>query len=411
LSVPPGWTATTLGSLGHYWNGRGFKTSEWRTIGRRIIRIQDLTGTGRERNYYDGPVDPRNVVREGDLLVSWAASLGVYVWPGPEAVLNQHIFKVESFIDRTFHRYLLEYVLADLRRQTHGSGIVHITRDRFEQIPVHVPEIDDQRRIAAAIDEQLSRVETALASLAAANSKLDQLDDRLAADAFDRQWPMAHLGEVADVVGGVTKDAQRESGEGLIEIPYLRVANVQRGHLDLAKVSRIRVKPGVASSLRLERGDVLMTEGGDRDKLGRGWIWDGQIDWCIYQNHIFRARTRAEQLLPKFLSWYANTHGREWFAKQGKQTTNLASISISKLRAFPVPTPPLTDQIRAVAQIEAAASVNSSVRQTIRRASSRGNSLRHAVLRAAFTGRLGTVPINDENAFVIPAGSWLPAHV
>src|SRR5438105_4958984 len=115
-----------------YLNGRGFKKSEWSDIGRPIIRIQNLTGSGESFNYYNGDAEDRHTVREGDLLVSWAATLGVYVWRGPEAVLNQHIFKVESQIEPAFHRHLLEHVLSDLQRQTHGSGMVHITKDKFD---------------------------------------------------------------------------------------------------------------------------------------------------------------------------------------------------------------------------------------------------------------------------------------
>jgi type I restriction enzyme S subunit len=107
--LPKGWTSTTLGAVGNYWNGRAFKKSEWRPPGegRQIIRIQDLTGSHQKPNYFDGDVDERNVARKGDVLISWAATLGVFEWPGPEAVINQHIFKLESFINQRFHRYLL----------------------------------------------------------------------------------------------------------------------------------------------------------------------------------------------------------------------------------------------------------------------------------------------------------------
>ena len=137
--LPAGWAWTTLGEIGDYLNGRGFKKSEWHDSGRPIIRIQNLTGSGARFNYFEGEAEERHIAREGDLLVSWAATLGVFVWHGPEAVINQHIFKVESRIDRRFHRYLLLAVLGDLQRQTHGSGMVHITKSRFDGTPVALP--------------------------------------------------------------------------------------------------------------------------------------------------------------------------------------------------------------------------------------------------------------------------------
>ena len=171
--LPLSWVGTTLGEIGTYLNGRGFKKSEWRKSGRPIIRIQNLTGSGNSFNYFDGEADERHVARDGELLVSWAATLGVYVWHGPEAVINQHIFKVESHIDRRFHRYLLQATLDDLQRQTHGSGMVHITKSKFDSTPVALPPLNEQRRIVAAIEEHLSRLDAADASLAAALRRLD----------------------------------------------------------------------------------------------------------------------------------------------------------------------------------------------------------------------------------------------
>lgn len=104
------WEDTTLGKLGRYINGRAFKTSEWSKAGRPIIRIQDLTGSNRNPNYYNGQIEDRYIVRPGDLLISWSATLGAYIWDGPEAVLNQHIFKVES----TNGSISIWYVIASL---------------------------------------------------------------------------------------------------------------------------------------------------------------------------------------------------------------------------------------------------------------------------------------------------------
>jgi type I restriction enzyme S subunit len=160
------------------------------------------------------------------------------------------------------------------------------------------------------------------------------------------------LGEIADVVGGVTKDSKRQERPGLVEVPYLRVANVQRGRIDLNNVATIRVSAQKAAQLELKPGDVLLNEGGDRDKLGRGWIWQGEIPGCIHQNHVFRARIRDGLLDPRLLSWYANEVAHKWFEINGKQSVNLASISLSKIRTFPVPVPPAAEQQRMVGLLE-----------------------------------------------------------
>ena len=112
-------------------------------------------------------------------------------------------------------------------------------------------------------------------------------------------WAWTTLGEIAEVVGGVTKDTKKQSDPALPEMPYLRVANVQRGYLDLREITKIRVPESTLAKLRLLPGDVLLNEGGDRDKLGRGWVWDGQIPNCIHQNHVFRARLPEETASPQ----------------------------------------------------------------------------------------------------------------
>ena len=202
--LPPGWVCTTLGDLGRYHNGRAFKSADWAEVGRPIIRIQNLTGSGSNYNHFDGQVDSRHVVSHGDLLVSWAATLGVYVWRGPEAVLNQHIFKVESHISPQFHRWLLESVVTDLYRQAHGSGMVHITKKKFEQTPVRLPPAAEQGRIVTAIEEHFSRLDAIEASVAAVQAKCAALPSVAMAQLFSPEWPTSRLDAVAHVGSGAT---------------------------------------------------------------------------------------------------------------------------------------------------------------------------------------------------------------
>src|SRR4051794_21359658 len=118
-----------------------------------------------------------------------------------------------------------------------------------------------------------------------------------------RGWAWATLRQIAELKGGITKGQRRANNVLIREVPYLRVANVQRGFLDLAEVKTIEAEEDEIAELRLRAGDVLFNEGGDRDKLGRGWIWRGEIPECIHQNHVFRARLRSPGIQPKLVSW------------------------------------------------------------------------------------------------------------
>jgi len=156
-------------------------------------------------------------------------------------------------------------------------------------------------------------------------------------------WPKVRLDAVAEIRTGLAKGGRRLSEP--VEVPYLRVANVQAGALDLTDVKHIQVDRAHLDRYSLRAGDVLMTEGGDFDKLGRGTIWAGEIDGCVHQNHVFAVRCDTRQVLPEWVSWVAGSlYGRRYFQLCSKKSTNLASINSSQLRAFPLPLPSRAQQ-------------------------------------------------------------------
>lgn len=164
-----------------------------------------------------------------------------------------------------------------------------------------------------------------------------------------KHWQIVELREVAFVQTGFAK-GKVISGES-VRLPYLRVANVQDGFLDLSEIKEVEVAPYEIERFRLQIGDVLLTEGGDFDKLGRGTLWRGEITNCLHQNHIFAVRTSREVLDPLFFSYQtASPYGRKYFLECSKQSTNLASINSTQLKEFPVLLPPLPEQ-RAIATI------------------------------------------------------------
>lgn len=158
-------------------------------------------------------------------------------------------------------------------------------------------------------------------------------------------WKRFPLHEIAEVRTGLAKG---KSGlRDPVELPYLRVANVQEGHLDLSEVRTISVERDQIDRYSLRYGDLLMTEGGDFDKLGRGDVWESQIEPCLHQNHVFAVRPQLDQIDPFFLAALtASHHGRTYFLGCAKRSTNLASINSSQLKSFPVLAPHLREQRR-----------------------------------------------------------------
>jgi type I restriction enzyme, S subunit len=159
-------------------------------------------------------------------------------------------------------------------------------------------------------------------------------------------WPYERLSDIADIGTGITLGRELGDSPYAREYPYLRVANVQDGRIDISDVKQIQVFPFEFPRYRLQRGDILLTEGGDFDKLGRGAVWDGSIANCLHQNHIFRVRLRNHMVPEFFAAYMASTAGRAYFLSCAKQTTNLASINKSQLSVMPVPVPSQVQQAR-----------------------------------------------------------------
>jgi type I restriction enzyme S subunit len=349
-------------------------------------------------------------------------------------------------IDARFLFYWLSQI--NLSDFAYGAPVPQVDRNRLANLNLYLPPAHEQRRIVAAIEEQFSRIDAGMASLdhvranirrmraavlraAVTGALVPQLPvdgdaEHAIAAAFNARrkafslagrtdaapiafahrglpaipasWRWASLDSLAEVVGGITKDAKRETANGLVQVPYLRVANVQRGYLDLGEVTTIGATAEQIEGLRLRSGDILFNEGGDRDKLGRGWVWEGQIDPCIHQNHVFRARLYAPILDPRLVSWHGNTFGQQWFSVGGKQTTNLASVSKTTLRSFPVPVPPVAEQSRIVAAVEVQLSLINRIEAILETTHRRSLTLRSSVLSAAFAGRLVAQDPKDEPA-------------
>lgn len=211
-------------------------------------------------------------------------------------------------------------------------------------------------------------------------------------------WKYFRLAQVADISSGMSVSKNRKLKEP-IEVPYLRVANVQRGELQLEEVKTMLIEKQGLNELKLRKWDVLFNEGGDRDKLGRGWIWGNQIEPCITQNHVFRASPLlATEYHSKFISHWGNTFGREYFEKGGKQTTNLASINKTVLGLFPVPMPSMQEQQEIISVLEDKMSVIESLENEVKNALMKSEVMRQSILKKAFSGELVPQDPNDEPA-------------
>ena len=150
-----GWTYKKLGEVATFINGYPFKPTDWKNNGRKIIRIQNLNNPNATYNFYDGSIDPKYLVSNGDVLISWSGSLGVFEWSEDEAILNQHIFKVvfnKGHINKQFFEYVVASRINEMKSKVHGVTMQHITKKEFDVILIPVPPAAEQERIVAELD-------------------------------------------------------------------------------------------------------------------------------------------------------------------------------------------------------------------------------------------------------------------
>ncbi len=238
-----------------------------------------------------------------------------------------------------------------------GSTVKGIRLEVLRDFLLALPPLAEQSKIAAiltAVDDKLDVIARQIEVTQTLKRGLMQtLFSRKVGGGSDEDWLVVPLREVAEVRTGVAKG--KKGLKVPVELPYLRVANVQDGHIDLSEVKTIAVEASQVERYALRSGDVLMTEGGDFDKLGRGDVWEGKIFPCLHQNHVFAVRPDPKKLNSYFLAALAaSDYGKQYFLSCAKRTTNLASINSSQLKAFPVLLPPLEIQKEISEVVDAA---------------------------------------------------------
>jgi type I restriction enzyme, S subunit len=324
---------------------------------------------------------------KNDVLMLWDGERSGLVAHKLSGVVSSTVSKLspnEKIVSSFLYYYLLQNFDWIQNRRT-GTGVPHVPKDLARILKIKYPvNIKNQQKIASILES----IDQTIAHTEALIQKYQQIKAGLMHDLFTRgitpdgklrppreqapelyresaigwipkEWNVISLGRMSDITSGVTLSS-KTSLDQTLSVPYLRVANVQDGYLDLSEIKEIKVSKSTLQNLRLEIGDVLMNEGGDFDKLGRGTVWQGEIENCIHQNHVFRVRTDKLMLRPFYLAyWSESDFGKRYFILSSKQSTNLASINSTQLKAYPIAIPDQEEQERIENSID---SVNNKIR-------------------------------------------------
>ena len=319
-----------LGDLATYINGYAFKPADWGDTGLPIIRIQDLTGNSYQLNRYDGGYPERIEVNDGDVLISWSASLGVYVWQRGKALLNQHIFKVvfdKLPVNKDYFVFAVEHKLAEMESKTHGATMKHIVKKDFDGTTIPYPPIEKQaeiadhlRRITSLIDRQTEQL-----------LLLDQLVKSRFIELFGdpernpKKWPVVSITEIirGKVSNGffAKRDAYRNDGN----VQVLGVANiVNRMYSNIEGLPRTNATQAEKEKYRVKYGDMLFCRSSlVAEGIGKASIVPQDTPQnVLFECHVIRLPLDLQKCVPEFVQALSTTpYFRKQLIAQSKTAT------------------------------------------------------------------------------------------
>ncbi|HGJ7688841.1 TPA: restriction endonuclease subunit S [Streptococcus pneumoniae] len=309
-----------LGEVATFINGYAFKPQDWSSEGREIIRIQNLTKTSTEINYYSGTIDKKYIVEAGDILISWSGTLGVFQWCGRSAVLNQHIFKVvfdKIDIDKSYFKYVVEKGLQDAVKHTHGSTMKHLTKKYFDNIIVPYTNLGEQQRIASELDLLSKLILRRQEQLEELNLLVKSRFNEMFGDVIlnEKEWKVSKWNEILTIRNGKNQK-QVEDADG--KFPIYGSGGIM----------------GYAKDWIVKKNAVIIGRKGNINKpiLVRENFWN--VDTA------FGLEPVLEKINSEYLFYFCQLYN---FEKLNKAVT-IPSLTKSDLLNISIPLPPLALQ-------------------------------------------------------------------
>ena len=265
-----------LGDVATYVNGYAFKPSDYSDSGLPIVRIQNLTGNAYRTNRYEGTLPEKFAIQDGDILISWSASLGVFEWNQGPAWLNQHIFRVvfnKAMIDKRFFVHQARFLIQKSQNLAHGATMKHLTKKVFETLPFLYLGLNNQITIAEqldALDTQINRAKRQIRFLdnLAKSRFIEMFGNPVTAEA---KRELRAIGNFADVQTGATP-LRRESKYYGGSIPWVKTGEVARKFANGVEESITEVAIKETNCKVFPAGTVLVAMYGQGDTRGKAAI-------------------------------------------------------------------------------------------------------------------------------------------
>jgi type I restriction enzyme S subunit len=375
--IPHHWERSKVKFLANYINGAAFKPDEWKEAhedGRPIIRIQNLTEGESLYNYFNGVKADKYKVKDGDFLISWSASLGFYIWKGKDAWLNQHIFKVDKIsklVAKGYYRWMATWYIAQMSHNTHGSTMVHLTKDAFGSFVLFIPSIPEQNTIVRFLDyktgqidcfianrqkqiellkEQLHfKINQAITKGINSKTKFKQTDIKYVPE-IPEHWDIRKFKSLTSILtcGVAATPEYVDESEG---VAFLSAQNCRPFAMDLSKYNYI--KPALHKQLtrykKPQKGDVLVTRVGAG--IGQACIINTDLEFSVYVS-LTHIRPNKE-MLSEYIVYFFNT---EYCYQLNHEGTVVAggqgNLNVKNVERYRIPLPPIEEQKQIIAYLD-----------------------------------------------------------
>lgn len=365
--IPEGWEVSKLKYLGSYVNGYPFKPDDWGDKGKPIIRIQDLTGSNDSPNYYDGDIDAKYHIKNGDILVSWAATLDAFIWNKGDGLLNQHIFKAipqEEKITSYFFFWMIKEAMQNMNNDNkHGIFMQHVTLDVFNNFSVPLPPLSEQRRIATYLFQKISEADIMLDDTLSSITGYKKLKQAVITQAVTKgvrgeremkdsgidyigqipsEWFFGKLRNVGDTQNGISKSSEF-FGKGF---PFVSYSDVYKNYSLSSTVSGlVDSTPEEQKRYSVKKGDIFFTRTSETiEEVGFSCVCEKDIPNATFAGFLIRVRPFSDKLYTPYAKYYfRSSHLRFYLVKEMNLVTR-ASLGQSLLKSMPVLFPPLEEQ-------------------------------------------------------------------
>jgi type I restriction enzyme S subunit len=399
--MQPSWQTTKLRHVAEYVNGFAFGPSDWGAEGDPIIRIQNLNEPSKPYNCFAGKIDDKYRVHAGDILISWSASLGVYIWEGQDAWLNQHIFKVslkEDVVDRTFFYYLITSKIAKIAGLTRGSTMKHVTRKTFLDVDMPLPPLYEQQAIAHVLKSaqlvkdlltreiglERERKATLMRQLFTYGNRREVTKQTKIGE-MPASWKLLRL---AQLCSRITDGAHRTPTYVVEGVPFLRVADIHSEKIDWSNVKRIPEEEHreLIKRCKPEFGDILLSKNGT---IGKTKLIDWNTEFSTFVS-LCLLKPKRDLINNVFLTEFLASNGLPQILKRGKKMT-VTNLHLVEIKELLIPLPSLEEQNEIAGILEASqAKINVLLRET-----ALIEELLKTLLDDLMSGRLSSAPLRE----------------